>query len=145
MMSKKENQGVKLRRGQLQVYTESRQAETIKKLMSVWYRNHADKVFEQRIKSILSEIPWLKQSPPWKLRLMKKQWGSCSPQGMLSLNPHLVKAPRECVDYVILHELCHLKEHNHSKKFYSLLHQHMPEWETIKAKLDSMSEILLAE
>lgn len=76
---------------------------------------------------------------------MKKQWGSCSPQGILSLNPHLVKAPRECVDYVILHEFCHIKEHNHSKKFYTLLHQHMPEWESIKAKLDSMSEILLAE
>ncbi len=142
---KKEEQGVKLLRGQLQVHTESRPAENIKKLMSVWYRHHASIVFEQRLKLLLCQIPWIKHIPAWKLRLMKKQWGSCSPQGILSLNPHLVKAPRECVDYVILHELCHLKEHNHSKKFYALLHQLMPEWETIKAKLDSLSEMLLAE
>lgn len=142
---KKENQQVKLLRGQLQVYTESRQVAVIKGLMYDWYRSHAEKVFERRLESILSQIHWLKHAPPWKLRPMKKQWGSCSPQGRLSLNPHLVKAPGECVDYVILHELCHIKEHNHSKKFYKLLSQHMPEWEAIKAKLDSMSELLLAE
>jgi hypothetical protein len=63
----------------------------------------------------------------------------------LSLNPLLVKAPRECIDYVILHELCHLKEHNHSKNFYLLLSRTMPDWESVKARLDGMSELLLAE
>jgi predicted metal-dependent hydrolase len=74
---------------------------------------------------------------------MKKQWGSCSPRGNILLNPHLVKAPRECIDYVILHELCHLKEHNHSPEFYRLLNQLMPDWKQIKAKLDGMAELLL--
>lgn len=74
---------------------------------------------------------------------MKKQWGSCSPQGHILLNPHLVKAPRDCIDYVILHELCHLQEHNHSPKFYQLLSQLMPAWKSVKTRLDSMAELLL--
>ncbi|WP_294053652.1 M48 family metallopeptidase, partial [Thiolapillus sp.] len=56
---------------------------------------------------------------------------------------HLVKAPCDCIDYVIMHELCHLREHNHSQNFYRLLGLLMPEWQSVKAKLDNMSEILL--
>ena len=74
---------------------------------------------------------------------MKKQWGSCSPQGVITLNPHLVKAPRDCVDYVLVHELCHLVEHNHSVEFYRLLGGQIPGWESVKAKLDGMAEKLL--
>ena len=143
--SKHENQCVKLLRGQLQVHTNPKKPDVIKQLLQDWYRQHAETTFEKRLESLVSRINWLKKSPSFNLRQMQKTWGSCSPQGKLSLNPHLVKAPRECIDYVILHELCHLKEHNHSKKFYGLLSQHMPEWEAVKAKLDGMSELLLAE
>ena len=62
---------------------------------------------------------------------MKTQWGSCSPPGTI-LNPHLVKAPRECIDCVISHELCDLKEHNHSPRYYRLLGKIMPSWEGVK-------------
>lgn len=55
--------------------------------------------------------------------------GQCSPNGRITLNPHLVKAPRECIDYVVLHELCHIAEHNHSERFYRLMGQVMPQWE----------------
>lgn len=61
------------------------------------------------------------------------------------LNPHLVKAPRDCIDYVILHELCHIEEHNHSERFYRLLGQVMPEWRRVKEELDGMAELLLNE
>jgi predicted metal-dependent hydrolase len=74
---------------------------------------------------------------------MRIQWGSCSPSGVLVLNPNLIKAPRECVDYVILHEVCHLKEHNHSQKFYRLLSEMMPDWERHKTRLDALAEALL--
>lgn len=136
---------VKLLRGQIQVRTKSFAPEAIRSLLSDYYRKHAEHVFERRLQEIISRISWLKQKPNWKMRVMKKQWGSCSPKGTLTLNPLLVKAPKECVDYVILHELCHLKEHNHSKKYYRLLSQYMPEWERIKARLDDMSELLLAK
>ena len=55
--------------------------------------------------------------------------GQLFPNGRITLNPHLVKAPRECIDYVILHELCHIAEHNHSEHFYRLMGQVMPGWE----------------
>ena len=61
------------------------------------------------------------------------------------LNPHLVKAPRNCIDYVIVHELCHLKEHNHSPQFYQSLSRLMPDWKAVKARLDGMAELLLNE
>ena len=71
---------------------------------------------------------------------MLLQWGSCLPAGRITLNPLLVKAPRECIDYVLLHELCHLLHHNHSPKFYNTLDRHMPGWRAIKEKLDNMVE-----
>jgi len=73
------------------------------------------------------------------------KWGSCSPKGNLMLNLHLVKAPKECIDYVILHELCHIAEHNHGDKFWRLLGQVMPHWKEVKVKLDGMADLYLNE
>ena len=55
-----------------------------------------------------------------------------------------IKAPRECIDYVILHELCHLAEHNHSDRFWRLLTQVMPNWAKVKTQLDGMAELYLS-
>jgi predicted metal-dependent hydrolase len=94
---------------------------------------------------VVGQLHWLEGRPDWRLLEMKTQWGSCSPKGAMLLNPHLVKAPTECIDYVILHELCHLEEHNHSQRFYDLLSYTMPRWEVVKSRLDGMSEMLLNE
>jgi predicted metal-dependent hydrolase len=59
--------------------------------------------------------------------------------------PHLIKAPTDCIDYVLLHELCRLKCHNHGIAFPRLLRSHMPNWEAIKCRLDGMAAILLNE
>ena len=136
---------VKLARGQICVETPSREAAVVKGLVAAWYRNRAKDVFARRIDDIADRVVWLHQLPDWRLVRMQKQWGSCSPTGAILLNPHLVKAPRECVDYVICHELCHLKEHNHSTSYYRLLRQVMPGWETVKARLDGMAHLLLNE
>jgi len=135
--------GVKLLRGTLQVVTNDSSPETVKKLLDEWYRSHAAEVFSRRLDEIWPDIRWLKQKPVWKLLAMKKQWGSCSPKGVISLNPYLVKAPRDCVDYVIIHELCHLKIHNHSKDYYKLLARALPGWQSVKVRLDKLSEIIL--
>lgn len=134
---------VKLTRGQIQINTRNRNPKTIKALLWDWYIEHAERFFQKRLIEICEDIRWLKQPPEWKLRVMNKQWGSCSPKGVLSLNPHLIKAPRQCIDYVIIHELCHLKIHNHSKAYYKLLSKTLPEWEVIKVRLDGMSELIL--
>ena len=134
---------VKLFRGCIEIRTRDKAPNVVKKQLMDWYRNHAKDIFQKRIDALIEKITWIREAPQWKLISMKKQWGSCSPKGVISLNPHLIKAPRECIDYVILHEMCHLKEHNHSTRYYRLLSKSMPGWESVKGKLDGMSELLL--
>jgi hypothetical protein len=64
------------------------------------------------------------------------RWGSCTVDGTILLNPRLVTAPTHCVDYVILHELCHLKHHDHTKAFYRLLGTVCPGWQRSKERLE---------
>jgi predicted metal-dependent hydrolase len=136
---------VKLMRGQICVEAPSGDPHLIRERLAAWYRSRAADTFERRLREIADRIVWLKRIPVWRIVRMQKQWGSCSPAGVILLNPHLVKAPRVCVDYVICHELCHLEEHNHSPRYYRLLEQVMPEWETVKKRLDGMAELLLNE
>nr|WP_321258894.1 SprT family zinc-dependent metalloprotease [uncultured Pseudodesulfovibrio sp.] len=137
--------GVKLTRGQLRVEAEDVSIDRVKKLLAGWYRAHAKKYFTRRMNLMAKRLPWVATPPRWRLLVMRKQWGSCSPKGIVSLNPHLIKAPRDCIEYVLLHELCHLQEHNHSPQYYQLLASQMPEWKSVKAKLDGLSEMLLNE
>ncbi len=134
---------VKLMRGSFMIECGEAHAEYVKALLDAWYKEHARQVFERRLVVVVANIEWLNQTPLISVRHMKKQWGSCSSLGRVSLNWNLVKAPMECIDYVITHELCHLREHNHSKKFYALLDRHAPEWKPIKTRLDGMAELLL--
>ncbi|MBU2706339.1 M48 family metallopeptidase [Zooshikella marina] len=136
-------QQVKLLRGKLEVTVRQKNPEKVRELLDMWYKSRAQEVFAKRLCAILEQALWVTEQPPLRLRIMKTQWGSCSPNGRLTLNPHLVKAPRECIDYVILHELCHIAEHNHSQRFYRLMRQVMPNWEKVKSRLDDMATMLL--
>lgn len=139
--------GVKLIRGQLVTTVRTMDKDEPRTRVLEWYRTHALDNFTRRITELSKEIPWLKakEAPPVRLLAMKKQWGSCSPSGRVLLNPALVKAPRECIDYVITHELCHLKEHNHSERFYRLLSGLMPDWSSRKHRLDGLAARLISE
>ncbi|MGB3918817.1 MAG: YgjP-like metallopeptidase domain-containing protein [Thiothrix litoralis] len=117
---------VKLLRGKLEVTLRQKSAVKVQQLVNDWYKVRAKEVFAKRLEAMLEQTLWVVERLPLRILTMQTQWGSCSPQGRLTLNPHLVKAPRECIDYVILHELCHLAEHNHSERFY-----------LIKARLDA--------
>lgn len=134
---------IKLYRGKLIIPGKDKTTEDIKANLDAWYREKAKQIFEKRLVNVSKQLPWVKDIPKWKLINMKCQWGSCSPKGVLSINPSLVKAPTICIDYVLLHELCHLKEHNHSKKFYALLDKYMLNWRDNKNKLDGMAELML--
>jgi len=143
-----EDTSVKLLRGRLEVTLRNVQAnrsKQVKTLIDRWYLHHAKNVFRERLQTVLPKVTWVKEIPSFKIMTMKKQWGSCSTKGSLMLNPHLVKASKECIDYVILHELCHISEHNHSDKFWRLLTQVMPNWKEVKSKLDGMAELYLNE
>lgn len=136
---------VKLVRGCIEIVAPVIDRAAIKRRLRQWYRVRAQNYFRQRLDNIVAGITWLTITPPMKLVPMEHQWGSCSPTGSINLNSALIRAPRHCIDYVLLHEICHLKEHNHSKKFYALLQKHSPNWAEIKAELDNLAELLLVE
>lgn len=136
---------VRMKGGQIQIGLPSPDPAAVKRRLSEWYKARAKLYLQNRLNQVAADISWIDAPPPIKLVKMKTQWGSCSPTGSIFLNPMLIKAPSECVEYVIVHELCHLQEHNHSKRFYSLLHKELPTWKHVKAKLDGMAELLLAE
>lgn len=139
---------VKMTRGKLLVtltmFNENK-ADLVKALVKKWYAVRAQQVFHQRLSELLPQATWVKGIPSFRIMSMQKQWGSCSAKGNLMLNPHLIKTPKECIDYVILHELCHIAEHNHSERFWRLLTQVMPNWKEVKSKLDGMAELYLNE
>ena len=148
--SETQRSDIKLYRGKLQVTVSaalydaemSRQAK-VKGLLKRWYADKSQQVLSERISQMVTKTPWVNETPSFRIMEMKKQWGSCSASGSLLFNPHLIKAPKECIDYVVLHELCHIAEHNHSEKFWRLLTQVMPNWKQVKSQLDGMAELYL--
>jgi hypothetical protein len=121
------------------VTVRSKSQDKVSGLLKDWYRLRAKETFAKRLDAVLEQALWVENRPPIRVLTMQTQWGSCSPKGRITLNPHLVKAPRDCIDYVILHELCHIAEHNHSERFYRLMGQVMPKWENTKERLDRMA------
>ena len=105
-----------------------------------WYREHAGAIFEQRIKVCHERtkqygIP----VPVLRIRKMKTRWGSCGKNHTIILNPELIRLPTPCVDYVITHELCHLKVHKHNRDFYKLLARCMPDWMSCRDRLNFLA------
>ncbi|MEN8264710.1 MAG: SprT family zinc-dependent metalloprotease [Nitrospirota bacterium] len=111
--------------------------ENVKGLIDEWYKEHARKIFVQRLDICFEKAKSLKVSlPKIQLRKMSKRWGSCTKAGDILLNTDLIKAPLYSIDYVIMHELCHLKIHTHDNGYYRLLSKYMPDWERRKVRLE---------
>lgn len=143
--NKEEPERVNLKGNKIIVVSRSDDPVSVRRRLGTWYRQRGEDYFGRRLEAVSLSLAWLSDRPGLKLIPMKKQWGSCSPDGNIHLNPSLIRAPSDCIDYVIAHELCHLREHNHSKRFYELLRHAMPNWQHVKARLDGMAELLLAE
>jgi predicted metal-dependent hydrolase len=69
------------------------------------------------------------------IRTMKRRWGSCSNKGIITLSTELIKLPDLYIEYVIIHELCHLRHHNHSARYYNLLSELFPDWKSTRKDL----------
>lgn len=132
---------VVLSRGLLTVFTKDRMnSPKIQTLVERWYHNRAREKFQERIHWCYEKVrKYGINRVEFQVRNMSKRWGSCSKAGKLLLNYQLIKAPSHCIDYVILHELCHVKYFNHGKIFYHLLTQVMPDWEKRKKRLEQIS------
>ena len=136
---------VKISGGSLHLRVPNTQPSIVKLHLMHWYMLRAKSYFTRRLAEIAGTLDWLDAAPELKLIPMRQQWGSCTPAGAIHLNPALIRAPRVCIDYVLLHELCHLREHNHSKRFYALLSKHCPNWQETKLELDKLAEQLLVD
>jgi predicted metal-dependent hydrolase len=104
-----------------------------------WYREHAKLQFSHRLKlcHAASNVILKVEMPPLVVRKMVRRWGSCTATGRVILNTDLIRTPIHCIDYVIVHELCHVRVHGHDKAFYRLLSACLPDWEKRKARLES--------
>jgi len=111
----------------------------VKALMVGWYRDHAKGLIRRRIEIYLPDVQrYGAKKPIVRVRKMKRRWGSYTTSGTLLFNLELVKAPIHCVDYVLVHELCHLVHPNHSPDFYQLLGMLMPDWPERKERLEKV-------
>jgi len=109
-----------------------------KKLLTSWYRQRALEIFSQRVDAWYPRFERYNiDRPKVFIRRMRSKWGSCTTKGKLTLNLKLVMVPKQFIDYVIVHEMCHLIEHNHSTAFYALLSKIMPDWEERRDKLNT--------
>ncbi len=134
-------EGVKLVGRFLHVWARDRGDTTrIQQLLNTWYHEHAVRVFRHRVRLCVEERPALKRpdEPRLAIRRMSRRWGSCTKGGRILLNLNLVKVPTHCIDYVLVHELCHLQVHNHSPAFYRLLSRCMPDWQLRKHRLEGI-------
>lgn len=131
-------EGVKLSGKYLLVSMPQNQtAEHARSLVDKWLRMRALDIFPKRVTVCWAPFErWGLEVPPLTVRWMTHRWGSLSANGRLTLNTELIRAPRECIDYVITHECCHLLHPDHGAGFWKLLLQVMPDGERRKKKLE---------
>ena len=131
--------GVKLSRGFIHVRTHApSQSGITQELVDAWYRDRAHVKFRERLDESLNLFADPEAMRPVSLiiRRLERRWGSMSPGRRLLLNPRLVEAPVDAIDYVITHELCHVEVPHHGPAFFALLDRVMPDWERRKERLE---------
>lgn len=112
-------------------------ADSVKSLVDKWYRYRAEVKLPEIVDRCADRLKAFGiPRPEIKFKTFAKRWGSYTRQGRMWLNVDLIKAPLACIEYVITHELCHYKEHNHGKEFFRLLNKVMPDWQKRKEQLE---------
>lgn len=132
-------EGVKYYRGYLYLSVKDKQNYNRKeKLIDTWYREKAKEKFSESLERMYPSIErYGIAKPEILIRTMKARWGSCTPEKQsILLNSELIKAPKLCIDYVVLHELIHFKHRNHDNDFYDFMTSLMPDWKQRKEILD---------
>ncbi len=130
-------ESVKLKAGFIEIDTKDK--ARVKELVIEWYLQNARTKFKSIAQPLIERFKRFDVEPTSiVLRDMPTRWGSCTPKGKIILNPELVKAPKACIEYVIIHELCHLIHHDHTQKFIDLQTKEMPDWEKWKLKLERL-------
>jgi hypothetical protein len=112
-------------------------SEQLHRTLARWYHHRAPEVFAHRLQVVRRDprIAGLGDPGALKVRRMRRRWGSCFIDGRINLNTELLGEPVALIDYVIIHELCHLREHNHSPRFYRLMDEMLPDWRERRRRL----------
>jgi hypothetical protein len=112
-------------------------AEHIEQLVSHWYRQQAEPLFAERISHY---APLLNVMPRvLKLSSAKTQWGCCTARGTIRLNEQLIRLPLRLIDYVVVHELSHLREMNHSAAFWEVVMSACPNYAKLRRELKAIA------
>lgn len=129
---------IQLKRGVFEMTCSSKVTPPLtKRLLQSWYAEKATTQFKESLDRCWPPFGAMgHRRPSLSIRPLQKRWGSLSELATLTLNTELVKAPKECIDYVVTHELCHLEHYDHSPTFYRLLETILPEWRQLKHKLE---------
>ena len=111
--------------------SESKRAEVMREyLRSVLKEELAEMVDKWCKKMEVEEATWI-------VKQMKTRWGSCvESKKLIQLNLELARLPRRCIEYVVVHELCHLRVHGHNRMFENLISQYIPNWKSLRKELN---------
>lgn len=111
-------------------------SKSVKAMLYNCYKNEAATIFPESLNRILQKYKEYNFHPTsLVIRTMRRRWGSCSNKGIITLNTELIRLPEVYMEYVIIHELCHLRQHNHGPLFYKLLSELFPEWKKARKEL----------
>jgi predicted metal-dependent hydrolase len=118
-----------------------RNSNLIKGLLESWFNDRADEQFRERLDFCLAKFPNSEKFRPTiiVIKTLKSSWGSMTKSRRLVLNKKLIHAPVECIDYVIVHELCHIQHFDHSPAFWSFVGAILPNWKERKKQLERFS------
>jgi predicted metal-dependent hydrolase len=111
-------------------------SSALRKLLYTGYKDAANQVFPELFGKMLAQYKSQMFKPAGlKIRTMKRRLGSCSSKGVITLSTELIKLSDKFIEYVITHELCHLKHHNHGAGFYTLLSELYPDWKQVRKEM----------
>lgn len=129
---------VEVQEGTLLVKTQRPTTRIVRTLVKAWYHEQGVKTLYERYERACKPFAAVHIYPKsLTYKPMRGKWGTCSHDDHVCLNPDLIKTPLECIDYVVYHELCHVKHHNHGAGFHSLMQKMMPDWKKRKKLLDT--------
>ena len=112
----------------------------ISRKVIAWYKKNAVVDFNRRLEILAAKLGV--NAPPLTLSNAKSRWGSCNSRGEVRLNWRVLQAPPHIINYVICHELAHLKEMNHSAKFWTVVERLFPEYKAAEKELKALSPTL---
>jgi predicted metal-dependent hydrolase len=116
---------------------DTRNRAAVRRLMEGWYREHTRRLVVERARRLIASTTWLEvlELPPITIKALSHRWGSTTKAGRVTFNVEVAMLPPGCLDYVIAHELVHLKIPNHSPAYWRMLGRVMPDWARWRERL----------